>query len=294
MVPAHEGLDAHQTARVDFHLRLVIEEHLVLFQRAAQKGFQTQALDALARHRRRIEAVAVAPARLGLVHGHVGIADQHVQVQRIVRIQADAHAAGDEQFMAGHRERLVEHGHQLFGHLRRAILAVYAFEQHDEFIAAQARQGVAFAQARRQLPGHLLQQFVAHMVAQGVVDVLEAVQVDEQHGQLLLVARGAQQRVLQAVVEQQAVRQRRQRVVVRHVVELFLRLLDQGDVAEHAHVMGGDGARVAHGADGQPLEVDFTVLALVPDFAAPEAAGDQLVPQGLVERRVVARRAVQR
>jgi citrate lyase gamma subunit len=46
------------------------------------------------------------------------------------------------------------------------------------------------------------------VVAQRVVDVLEAVQVDEQQRQLLAVARGALQGVLQAVVEQQAVRQR--------------------------------------------------------------------------------------
>ena len=196
--------------------------------------------------------------------------------------------------MAGHQERLLEHGHQFFRHLGRAVLAVDIFQQHDEFVAAQARQGIAFAQARRQLRRHLLQQFVADMVAQGVVHVLEAVEVDKQDGQLFGAARGAQQGVLQAVVEQQAVRQRGERIVVGQVVELFLRLLDLGDVARHAHVMGGQRMRVAHRADGQPFQVDLAILAPAPQFAAPETGGDQFIPHGLVKRLVVAFGARQR
>jgi hypothetical protein len=101
-------------------------------------------------------------------------------------------------------------------------------------------------------------------------------------------ARGAHHRVLQAVVEQQAVRQAGERIVVGQVVELFLRFLQLGDVAEHAHVMADGVVVVAHRGHRQPLEVDLAVLAGAPDLAAPEAGLRQVAPQAVVEFRFVA------
>ncbi len=286
-VPAHQGFDADQAPGVDLDLGLVFEEDLPLLDRAPQQRLQAQAHGALAAHRGRVELVAVAAARLGLVHGDVGIADQHVQIGRILREQADADAAGDEQFVARHGERLLEQGHQLLGHVGGAWTA-HVFQQHDEFVAAQARQRIAFAQAGGQLPRHLLEEQVAHMVAEGVVDVLEAVQVDEQHRQLLARARAADHRMLQAVVEQQPVRQRRERIVVGQVVELVLRLLHLRDVAEHADVVRDLVIVVAHARHGEPFQVALAVLAGLPALAAPEAGFQQVAPHLPVERIVVA------
>jgi len=53
--------------------------------------------------------------------------------------------------------------------------------QYDEFVAADARDHVAGAHAREQAPARLDQQRVARAVALAVVDVLEVVEVDEQH-----------------------------------------------------------------------------------------------------------------
>jgi hypothetical protein len=97
------------------------------------------------------------------------------------------------------------------------------------------------------------------------------------------VAGRAHHRVLQAVVEQQAVRQAGERVVVGQVVELVLRFLELGDVAEHADVMRDGVVVVAHRGHRQPLEVDLAVLAGAPDLAAPEAGVGQVAPQRVVE-----------
>jgi hypothetical protein len=59
---------------------------------------------------------------------------------------------------------------------------------HRELVAAQAGHGVALAHAAAQALGGHAQQGVAQRVAQGVVDGLEAVQVDEVHRHLVALA----------------------------------------------------------------------------------------------------------
>ena len=70
------------------------------------------------------------------------------------------------------------------------------------------------AHRRRQALGHDLEQAVADIVAQGVVDVLEAIEVDEHHGEPRAVARRRVDRLLQAVVQQRAVGEPGERIVV--------------------------------------------------------------------------------
>jgi hypothetical protein len=60
------------------------------------------------------------------------------------------------------------------------------FQHHHELVAPQAGHGVHVAHAFVQALGHLLQQQVALVVAQGVVQGLEVVEVDEQQRTALL------------------------------------------------------------------------------------------------------------
>ena len=86
----------------------------------------------------------------------------------------------------------------------RAVL-----DQHDELVAAQARDRVALAQVMPQAPRDVLQQPVARLVAEAVVDVLEAVEVDEEQRELLAAPLRQRERALQRVHEHRAVRQLR-------------------------------------------------------------------------------------
>ena len=135
--------------------------------------------------------------------------------------------------------------------------------------------------------GDGLEQLVADRVAEAVVDLLEAVEVEEQHGAQLVVGARAVQRAAQAILEQQTVGQAGQRVVVGLVVESRLGMLEAGDVGEYANEVGDLVVGVAHGADGQPLGVELAILALVPDLALPVAIGGKAVPHGGVEGVVV-------
>jgi hypothetical protein len=60
------------------------------------------------------------------------------------------------------------------------ILCVLYFPQQDyEFIAPQAADGIRASHARQKSKPDRLQQAIAYDVAQGVVDVLEAVEIQE-------------------------------------------------------------------------------------------------------------------
>jgi hypothetical protein len=71
-------------------------------------------------------------------------------------------------------------------------------------------------------------------VAERIVDDLEAVEVEEEHGQARAFALRVRQRDGEAVLEQQPIRQVRQRVVIRQVLDLLLGICALGDVADHA------------------------------------------------------------
>ena len=91
------------------------------------------------------------------------------------------------------------------GHVRRRPRS--SLDQHDELVAAEPRHRVAVAQALAQPLRHLPAAAVAGVVAQRVVDDLEAVEVDEQHRERARVALRLRERLVQALVEGAAVGQ---------------------------------------------------------------------------------------
>ena len=114
-------------------------------------------------------------------------------------------------------------------------------EQDRELVAAQPREtsvGPQHRTCRRR--GQVHQELVARLVAERVVDQLEAVEVEVHHREALL--RVARQRAIargQLLVEVHAVGQLRQVVVIGDVVELGFRAAPRGDVLRlHDQVMG--------------------------------------------------------
>jgi hypothetical protein len=85
--------------------------------------------------------------------------------------------------------------------------------EHDELVAAHARHGVHRTQRGGEGAGHPAQERVAGRVALRVVDVLEAVEVDEQHRDGPDRAGRCRQRAVDAVDEHRSVRKPGQRVV---------------------------------------------------------------------------------
>ena len=83
------------------------------------------------------------------------------------------------------------------------------------------------------------QDLVAAGVAEGVVDQLELVQVDEEDGEVGTPLHRHEELALELVVEERAVAEAGERVVVGQPVELGLGRLAVGDVGERAHDHGG-------------------------------------------------------
>jgi len=79
------------------------------------------------------------------------------------------------------------------------------FEQDGELVAAEPRDGIAGPDARLEALAECHQQLIANLVAEGVVDVLEAVQIQEHDGHADFVPARASQRVLDAVHKEHAV-----------------------------------------------------------------------------------------
>ncbi|MCY1427817.1 hypothetical protein D9M71_436800 [compost metagenome] len=112
-----------------------------------------------------------------------------------------------------------------------AARAFQAAEQYHEFIAAQARDSVFHAHAGFQAGGNDLQYRVPHRMAEGVVDMLEVVQVKEQQRAAQIVALEQGDLLAQAVHQQGAVGQIGQWIVVGQVADLCLGILQLADIA---------------------------------------------------------------
>src|SRR4029078_2956291 len=79
-----------------------------------------------------------------------------------------------------------------------------------------------------------LQEPVARRVAPAVVDELEGVEIDVQHGQLSLVTPRLSELELEALVEPHEVRELRERIRERPLLDLRIVALAGGDVDERA------------------------------------------------------------
>ena len=87
--------------------------------------------------------------------------------------------------LAGDVEGLRERGAQAAGGDRGQRLVVDADAEHGELVAAEPGDEVLLAHGARRRCGDLDQQPVAGLVAEAVVDDLEVVEVEEEHGDAL-------------------------------------------------------------------------------------------------------------
>ncbi len=231
VAPAHQRLDAEQAAGAEIDDRLILEEELLVRQRAADVGLEPQPLVQHVLHLRLEGDVAVLAGCLGVVHGDIGVAEQRLGA-RVRRGEGDADAGADAHLGAVELERPVEGLDQGARQALDLADGGDALEQHRELIAAEARHGVGGARGLDDALRHRLQQAVAGVVAERVVDVLEVVQIEEHDRDRALAALRERQCVLHAVAEQVAVGEQRQRIVEGQLAQLLLERLALADVAE--------------------------------------------------------------
>ncbi len=240
MLPAHQRLDTRDLLRVQIELRLVMQEELVALQAAAQTRLQRHPLERMDVDLLRVELVVVLAVLLGAVHGDVGVFHQGLFVLRFRRIHADADARRHPAFLPLNRHRLDERGEDLARDGRDLFRLGHFLHQHHELVPAQARHHVARAHGLREASAHFLQQLVAGLVAERVVDVLEAVEIYEKHCEIAVVAAGVLDREIEHIAEHRPVRQRSQGVVIGEEMDALLVQLALGDVLADAAIAAED------------------------------------------------------
>ncbi|EXI73844.1 MAG: hypothetical protein AW10_04235 [Candidatus Accumulibacter appositus] len=188
----------------------------------------------------------------------------------------------------GQHERRGECGQQgAYGALR--ILGVLPTLDHrGEFVGRQAPECVFLAQAGLQASGDGQKQFIAERVPEAFIDVLELIQVDDQHRRLAALTLCAVETVLQERAQQQTVRQVGQRIVMGQTLDLFLAALELGQIGEHADVMRRLTLLVIDHAQGCPLRIDLAIRPAIPDLALPMAGLRQAGPHRLIKGPIVA------
>ena len=154
--------------------------------------------------------------------------------------------------------------------------------QDRELVAAEAGGGVDGAHAVLQPASDLPQDHVTNAVTETVVDVLEVIDVHEQHSDGQAVAALAGERVRDAIAKQRPVGQPGERVVKGLMLQLRLEGLALADVADVEHdpsdVLVGQQVRAEH-LDVAPglarmTYAELGVSELAVDVDATEAMND--------------------
>ena len=112
----------------------------------------------------------------------------------------------------------------------RRLLGARLREQHGELVAAEPRQQIGLAQPLAEHRGDRADQLVPCRMAEGVVHVLEVVEVQQQHGALASVARVPREVRLELVLEAAPVGEAGERIMVGEVLEPALEALALRDV----------------------------------------------------------------
>ena len=183
---------------------------------------------------------------------------------------------------AAQREGLAERFQYLAGHHAGPVVVVLMGEQHGELVAAQTRHDVFVPHMATDALCDSDQQFVARIMAESVVDMLEAVEVDEQQSHPRLVAFDVPQRLFQTVAEHAAVFQTCQRIEVGQFLQLGVQFALLTGVFDAQHDMRERLPVVHDGRSGHGLPVALAVAAGAAHRGGPHFPPGDAFAQGAV------------
>jgi hypothetical protein len=214
------------------------------------------------------ETDRVAAEGLGERERDVGVLQDRAGVGQVLGRHGDTDAHRDRDVVAGDVRLAREHAEDALGEAAR--LGGAAAVEDAELVAAQAAHGAArpddVAQHAREVAQHL----VADLGREDVVDVLEALDVHHQHGEVLAVLAPLRQLVLEQLEEVAPVRHARQHVVAIEVAEARLELLHPRHVSRRGEKAVRALLALAHRGD---VLLDHERRAVLPPAAHGPAIG---------------------
>ena len=177
---------------------------------------------------------APAAEALGGVHGDVGVAQQHLGGDDPIEVVGDPDAADDLQRAPLEQHRLGQELTDAGADLHRLRRRRNLFQDDGELVATEAGQGVGRPQHPLDAPGQLDEELVPGRVTDAVVDQLEAIQVDVEHGAAVGLAFAAAHALGDAIHQQRPVGQAGEGVVQGVVDQALLGVAPLGDIRERA------------------------------------------------------------
>ncbi|MNF45226.1 hypothetical protein D3C84_263540 [compost metagenome] len=303
VLPAHQGFEAAEAVIGQIRHGLVQQAELLLLHGLDQPLLQGHPLPHLGHHLGGVEQMAVAAPALGLMHGIVRRTDEAVRGQAMIRVEGDAYAGGEPYPLRSYVGRIVEPVLQPLDQPLQVLGLPDIRQQHQKLVCAEPGGEIPRAQAVADALRQQLEQQIPGAVPQVVVDQLEAVEIDEQQGEGLLVQAGRLYLKFEPLLQQVAVAKIGEGVVIGEVVEPGLRLveplcvlaaglLDLPGEAGHAQVGAGILGEVAGNEEDaieEPCRVHQGAAAHLP-APRPAGAGDMdtaeihLGPGGTIEQ----------
>ena len=174
------------------------------------------------------ETVIAAAFALAVVERHVGVAQGLFRVIGVLGEDRDADRRGAVDVAAVDLEGLLQAFEQFLRQNGDAVGVVGLDLDDPEFVTADSGHRVRCSDAPQKPLADPFQQRVAGVVAHGIVDVLEMVEVDQVHRRQLAGAPGMAENLFQPVLEQRPVGKAGQVV---EIDDLLLGFLALGDVA---------------------------------------------------------------
>ncbi len=137
------------------------------------------------------------------------------------------------EFMIAQRQWPGDRSQYLLRDDRQLIRSDRTRDHDDELVAAQSRYAVALAQAGLESRRHFLEQQIARLVAERVVDVLEAIEIDKKDRELPVMAICFSQPLIQDPRKHAPIGEARELVVEGEVLDLPSRQFLLLDAVQH-------------------------------------------------------------
>ena len=198
-MPAHQRFKADHLARGKVELWLEVQEELAVLHRLAHPVLELDLLRDARIDARRVEQIPLA-GFLGPLERRLGIAKDGIGVRSVIGRNGNASLRRDQDFFASDVERRAKN----IGALQSArdVFRAADVRIHErEHVPAQARDAADVTGGVAQALRHGLEQNIAQLAAERIVDGLEALEVRDDERELGARRSHRLQRLAQALVE---------------------------------------------------------------------------------------------
>ena len=225
----HQRLDALDVLGPDIDLGLEGAAKALLQDGEPQRLLDLHSRQRLALHAGVEEGRGALAVVLDAIHRDIGVLTQQVVAAAVLGIKADPDRGRSEDFRSVDEVRSPQPFQRKLDVFRHLLLALDRIEQQQEFIAADPRQHVGFAQVHPKPLGDFDQQRIPDRMAVIVVDMLEIIDVEkcQREPAMRLVA---MQEAVDAVLDHAPVRQAGQLVVIGRPEQVILQRLLLADI----------------------------------------------------------------